>query len=109
MAPDELAAAIYTAEAKRAALESQQPQARATAKVLTMLPRAAAMFRQQIDKGLNGDAHAAGRARAILRQMFGGGIRPVPERNGGLVARWNFHPAVLLKAAVGTDGSGGRI
>lgn len=108
-APDDLAAAIDRVEAKRAELEALQPQARATAKVLTMLPKAATMYRGQIEKGLDGDAHAAGRARAIPRQLFGGEIRLEPRGPQLWAARWNFHPAVLLKAAVGTDGSGGRI
>jgi len=43
MQPDELQAAIDRAEAKRKELENQQPVAKASAKVLSILPRAAAL------------------------------------------------------------------
>ncbi len=43
-----------------------------------MLPKAATMFRAQVNAGLDGDAHAAGRARVVLRELFGGEIRLKP-------------------------------
>lgn len=108
MAADELLAVIDRAEAKRHELTSQQPAARESAKILAMLPKAAETYRRQIVKGLEGDDQEALKARLILRELFGGAIRLVPEPGGGLVAHWNLHAAALLQAT-GTDGSGGRI
>jgi site-specific DNA recombinase len=108
LSPDDIAAAIERAEAQRRDVEATQPLEKASAKVVAMLPKAATMFRAQVNAGLDGDAHAAGRARVVLRELFGGEIRLKPEPKGGLVAHWNLAPAAILKA-VGTDGSGGRI
>jgi integrase len=52
--------------------------------------------------------HAALKARVILRELFGGKIRLVPQLDGGLIAHWNLHPGALLRS-LGTYGSGGRI
>ena len=49
---DELQAAIERAEGKRAELLAAQPGARRSAKVLSMLPRAAEAYRRQIEQGL---------------------------------------------------------
>jgi site-specific DNA recombinase len=46
MQPDELQAAINRAEAKREELENQQPAAKAAAKVLSILRRAAEIYRR---------------------------------------------------------------
>lgn len=75
-------------------------------KVFTMLPRAAEAYRRQI--GLEGEPRATLKARSILRELFGGKIRLVPEPDGGLTAHWNLHISALLKQQ-GSDGSGGRI
>ena len=53
MAADELQAAIDRAEAKRRELQNQQPAAKQSAKILTMLPRAAEGYRRQIALGLD--------------------------------------------------------
>lgn len=107
MTPDEIEAAIAYAEAKRRNL-----QARAVTpvepKLLTMLPRAAELYRRQITLGLGGNPRAVVTARAILRELFGGEIRLAPQLDGGLVAHWNLHPAALFQN-LGTYGSGGRI
>jgi hypothetical protein len=58
--------------------------------------------------GLEGEPRATGKARMILRELFGGKIRRVPEPDGGLTAHWNLHLSALVKA-LGRDGSGGRI
>jgi site-specific DNA recombinase len=108
MTADEIQAGIDRAEGKRRELQAQQPEALQSAKVLTMLPKAAAVYRQQITQGLNGNAREALKARAFLREWFSGEIRLVPDEDGGLVAHWELNQAALLKA-VGTDGSGGRI
>lgn len=107
MAPDEIEAAIACAEGKRQTLESSAGSAHGT-KVFSMLPRAAELYRRQINQGLEGDLRAAQKARVILRELFGGKIRLVREADGGLTAHWNLYPGALLNA-LGTNGSGGRI
>jgi hypothetical protein len=62
-----------------------------------MLPRGAEAYRRQITLGLDGDPRAALKARVILRELFGGKIRLVPQLDGGLMAHWNLHPGALLK------------
>ena len=116
MTADELQAAIDRAEGKRAELEARQPSAKASAKILTMLPKAAAEFRRQLREGLDGDERAVLRARAALRRHFGGQIRLVTEPDGGIVAHWIGHESplgavcqsVVFKGGP-TDGSGGAL
>ena len=107
MAADEIQAAIDCAEAKRRDVLARDTPAPAT-RLLTLLPQAAEAYRRQITRGLEGDAKATLKARTILRELFGGKIRLVPQLDGGLVAHWNLHPGALLKG-LGTYGSGGRI
>jgi hypothetical protein len=105
MTPDELQAGIERAEAK--ARELRGPEASTPAmKAFTMLPRAAEAYRRQITLGLEGEPRAALKARSILRELFGGEIRLVPEPDGGLTAHWNLHISALLRTQ-GSDGSGG--
>ena len=108
MPADEIQAAIERAEAKRRELEDQQPAARQSAKVLSILPKAAEMFRRQVELGLDGDPRAALKARMLWREWFGGKIRLEPLPDGGLMAHWNEHSVALLRA-LGSCGSGGRI
>jgi site-specific DNA recombinase len=108
MPPDELQAAIDRAEAKRRKLLDQEPAARHAAKVLTMLPKAAELARREVAQALAGDSRASLKARVILREAYEGGIRLVPDENGGLVAHWKLQTAALLSRVV-TVGSGGRI
>ena len=61
-----------------------------------------------IAAALAGDSRASLKARVILREVYKGGIRLVPDENGGLVAHWNQQVAAPLRAA-GTGGSGGSI
>lgn len=77
-------------------------------KAFTILPRVAETYRRQITLGLEGEPRAALEARSILREIFGGEIRLVPEPDGGLTAHWNLHASALVKI-LGTCGSGGRI
>jgi len=58
---------VSTAEAKRRELLDARPAERENARVLSMLPRAAELYREQIEQGLGGDPAAAAKARAILR------------------------------------------
>jgi site-specific DNA recombinase len=108
MTADEIQAAIDLATAKRKELQDQQHGAIPSGKMFTMLPRAAEAYRRQITLGLDGDPRAALKARLILRELFGGKIRLVPQLDGGLMAHWNLHPGALLKG-LGTYGSGGSI
>ncbi len=108
MPADELLAAIERAEGKREAFLAELPDAKVSFKLLARLPQAAALYRKQIVEGLSGDPRAAAKARVILRELFGGEIRLQPQRDGGLLARWNLQPAALLRGA-GTFGSGGSL
>lgn len=108
MTADEIQAAIDRAEAKRRELEEQGPAAKPSSRLFTMLPQAAEAYRRQITQGLAGDPRAALKARMLLKDLFGGEIRIVPDDQGGLVAHWNLHTAALLRG-VGTVGSGARI
>lgn len=108
---DEIQAAIDRAEEKRQKLLSEQPSVRHSAKMISMLPKAAKEYRRQIALGLNQDARAAGKARVLLRKLLGIiELRPGPGRS--LWAEYQICPAALLKAGTagaGTTGSGGRI
>ena len=105
---DEIQAAIERAEQKRRELEDSQPAAKRSAKVLSMLPKAAELYRRQIAQSLGGDERAALKARVILRELFGGRIDLKPEPDGSLLAEYGVQPAASLNA-VGNRGSGGRI
>jgi site-specific DNA recombinase len=107
MTPDEIGAAIAVAEAKRAAAI---PPAPLKANISTLLPKAAALYRAKIDRGLEGDPVAATAARTVLRGLVGGKIDLVTEPDGSLWAVYGLNLAALLEAAVaGQCGSGGRI
>ena len=108
MAPDELQAAIDRAEVKRRELQGLDATTLQSAKMFGMLPRAVEIYRRQIALGLEGDPRATTKARAIVRDLFGGEIRLVPEPDGGLTAHWNLHASALLKG-LGTYGSGGLL
>jgi hypothetical protein len=106
MTPDEIQAAIERAEAKARELRGQEASSMPAMKACTMLPRVAEAYRRQITLGLEGEPRAALKARLILRELFGGEIRLVPEPDGGLTAHWNLHISALLRTQ-GSDGSGG--
>ncbi len=103
LAPDELQVAIERVETKRRELLDARPAERENARVLAMLPRAAALYREQIDQGLGGDSAAAAKARTILRDMLGE-IMLSPGEDGSLWAEYAMQPAALLIGA----GTGGR-
>jgi hypothetical protein len=62
-------------------------------------PRSAEASWRKITRGLDGDEREALKARALLRELFGGEVRLVPLEGGGLDARWNLHAAALLWGA----------
>jgi hypothetical protein len=110
--PDELQMAIEAAQRKRRDLVDAQPVARHSAKIIAALPRAAAAYRKQIEKGLEVNPREANKARVILRDLLGP-IQMRPEPDGSLWAEFYARPAALVKKAVGTgvgsDGSGGAL
>jgi hypothetical protein len=67
---DERQVLIDKAEAKRRELQAAQPEAKAQAKILTLLPRAAATYLQLIEEGLAGNARSAAKSRVILKDML---------------------------------------
>jgi DNA invertase Pin-like site-specific DNA recombinase len=99
MPADELQAAIDRAEAKRRELEEQQLGANVPlSKALTIMPRAAELYRRQVARGLDGNPQAALKARLFLREWFGGKIRLEPLADGGLMAHWNQNIGALVSA-----------
>jgi hypothetical protein len=105
---EELVATIQKAEAKRADLLSAQPEVKRVDKVLHALPAAAAQYRQQIEKGLQGNPAEAGRARIAVRKLLGDQIKLTSAKGGGhLIAHLEFQRAALVAGAVGSVGSGG--
>jgi hypothetical protein len=84
-----------------------QPIVSGTWRMLAMLPRAAEFYRDQIDRGLDGDLVAAAKARTILREMLGE-IMLSPGEDGSLWAECAMQPAALLQGAR-TCGRGDRI
>jgi hypothetical protein len=107
MAADEIQAAIDRAEEKRKELESQLPDRKQSAKVLSMLPKAAELFRRQLAEGLKGDPRAALKARVTLREMCGGRI-DLKREGDELWAEYGIQPAALVQI-VGNRGSGGPL
>lgn len=107
MEPDELHAAIERAEAKRRELLTPRPAMKEPAKLVTLLPRAAELCRQQIEEGLIGSATATQKARLVLRELLGE-IRLQPGPDKSLWASFQMSPAPLIKSA-GTGGRGDRI
>jgi hypothetical protein len=103
LAADELQAGIERAENKRRELLDARPTERENARVLGLMPRAAELYREQIDLGLGGDLAAAAKARTILRDMLGE-IMLSPGEDGSLWAEYAMQPAALRQGA----GTGGR-
>jgi len=108
MTADELQLAVERAETKRRELEGQVLGVNVSVNALSIVPRAAELYRRQIALGLDGNPQAALKARLFLREWFGGKIRLEPLPDGGLMAHWNQNVGALV-SAVGSCGSGGRI
>ncbi len=116
MTADELQAAIDRATSKRAELTSGLPTALVTTRVLSMLPKAAAAYREMITQGVEKHPQAAARARAALRQLVGGQITLTPclsfDGTKILEASFGLHRIALFQETeLGRkfSGSGGRI
>jgi hypothetical protein len=99
--PDELRAALDLAEYKRRELADTRPaNISEGAKLLSILPNAAELYRRQIALGLDG-AHPqiTIKARLALRELLGQ-IRLEPGADGSLWAAYEIQPAVLVRGAV---------
>jgi site-specific DNA recombinase len=99
--PDELQAALDRAEYKRRELAEPRPtHVSESAKLLTILPNAAELYRRQITLGLDG-AHPQImlKARLAVRELLGQ-IRLEPGADGSLWADYEVQPAVLVRGAV---------
>jgi hypothetical protein len=92
MTADELQGTIEKAEAKRQAMAVSLPEAKQLSRALTLLPTAAALYQQQIEKGLDGAPTEALRARTKLRAMLGR-ISLEPGKDGSLWATCRFDSA----------------
>jgi len=88
---------IEARRGKRRELEAGQPEAKEGAKVLSILPRAAELYRPQIAQGLDGNAREPLKARVFLRDWFGGKTPLEPLPDGGLVALWDQEETALLR------------
>lgn len=107
MTADELQVVIDRIHSERKELEESLPTARQGARIAALLPNAAELYRKQIALGLDGDARAALKARAVLRKICGT-IVLEPGDNGSLWANYDLQPAALLRSGV-TGGRGERI
>jgi hypothetical protein len=106
LATDELQSTIDRAMQKRSQLEAALPEAKRSAAVLAMLPKAAALYRQQIDLGLDGDPRCSESSRdsaAALRQIV---LRPGPDRS--LLAEFEVQPSALIREGTGCGAEGNR-
>ena len=102
MTADELQAIIERVEAKRRELTSATSRIVAGdgAKIISLLPKAAEYYGQQIAQGLDGDLRAAAKARPIVRELLGGKVELIPgEEEGSLYAHYGLHMAALLRSA----------
>jgi hypothetical protein len=99
--PDELQAALDRAEYKRRELAEPRPtHVSESAKLLTILPNAAELYRRQITLGLD-RAHPQImlKAQLAVRELLGQ-IRLEPGADGSLWADYEVQPAVLVRGAV---------
>ncbi len=110
--PDELQLAIEAVERKRDDLIDAQPAALHSAKIVAAIPKAADVYRKQIERGLGDDPRETAKARIILRDLLGP-IKMCPGPDGSLWAEYNTRPAALVKKAIGASveltGSGGAL
>jgi len=110
MISDELPATIERVEAKRRELASVTTRtiAGGGAKTISLLPKAAEHYGEQVSLGLDGDPRAAVKARSIVRELLGGKVELVPGEGGSLWAEYGLHMSALLQNA-GTGGRGDTI
>lgn len=93
---EDLQAAIERAEASRQALRAAAPAGRKQAKVLALLPKAAAAYLKQIEAALDGaDPRRIVAGPLILKDLIGK-ISYIPEPDGSLWASYRFNPGILV-------------
>lgn len=68
----------------------------AGAQVLSIVPRAAALYDRQISRGLDGDPEATVEARLILKELIPDRIRLTSKPDGTPWPRFGLQPAALL-------------
>jgi DNA invertase Pin-like site-specific DNA recombinase len=96
---DDLQAAIERAEASRESLKAAAPAAKQQARVLALLPKAAAAYLRQIEAALDGaDPRRIVAGRLILRDLIGK-IAYTPEPDGSLWASYRLNPGILVSGA----------
>ncbi len=83
--------AIGAAQRKRRELVEAQPETRHSAKIIAALPKAAAAYRQQIERGLDNNPREANKARVILKELLGP-IQMCPGPDGSLWAEFYASP-----------------
>ena len=98
LATEELhgAIAIALAQAKRRELVTDRPAAPQSAEVVSLIPKAASLYRRHVDAWLSGDARAAQKGRPMVRELLDGPVRLVPRVDGSLWAEFALRPAALL-------------
>ena len=106
LADDELQAAINRAQAKRQELAAATQSKGKVAKVLSMLPKAAETYRQQVIAGLDGKPEATAKAREILRELIG--TVTIKAEGEQVWGEFEARPDVLLGVA-DRNGRGDRI
>jgi site-specific DNA recombinase len=115
LSADDLQTAIEKAERYRLELlHAQQHGARSgkagARRLYAALPNAAHLYERQIARGLTGKSEHVTKARALLKELFGGQIvlRQTPK---GLIARSALHRDVLLRGDTErkSGGSGGSL
>jgi DNA invertase Pin-like site-specific DNA recombinase len=104
MTADELQGLVERVQAKVAALKEAQPPERERARVLALLPKAAAAYLKQVDAFAAGDPVATQKVRAMLQVMIGP-ITLSPGEGGSL---WATHRQMDGAALVRTAGTYGR-
>lgn len=103
---DELMAPIERVESKRDELRAETGS---TGRVISMLPRAASLYRKQIEAGLDGDPVEATKARTFRSERVGPIELTPGATKGELWASYRLNPACLVKGIAGTSGRGDRI
>jgi hypothetical protein len=76
------------------------PAAKDTARVIALLPQAAAEYRQQINEGLGDSPAQAAKARLILRELIGP-VELDQQPDGWVRIHYKIKPSVLIQAAGG--------
>jgi site-specific DNA recombinase len=103
----DIQAAIDRADEKRRRLKAVQPVAQQRARIMALLPKAAAAYLRRIEAGMNqGNPQAVIDGRQVLKHMIGT-ITLTPGEDGSLWASYGVDHSFLVKGT-GTTGIVGR-